>query len=262
MTRTAELTAKLLDGTLDGAEAAELDALVAADPAAEAEHLALLELEAELRGLRTGVDLVGPTMTRVEEAQAERTANAVMAEIVTGPAPAWAAPPPAEPAPRRRRRRAWAAVVAVAACAAAVLVGLWLGTKDQQSPPDGPNVPEPLAFAKLARKSGAVEVLAPGGEVIPTDEGGDLPAGFTVRTGGDDSLAVVELLHEKARVEIEPDSVVRFAGIAPGDAGRPRLFLAAGQITAAVNPRPDDLPLVVATPVAEVFARGATFVVS
>jgi DNA-binding beta-propeller fold protein YncE/negative regulator of sigma E activity len=258
MTRTAELTAKLLDGTLSEAESAELDALMESDPVAEVEHLALLELEAELRGLRTDFDLSEQTLAQVESVHVERTTGAVMSEIATNSAPSWA-PRPAQLAPRRRR--AWAAVAALAACAAAVLVGLWLGTKGPEPQPDGGTAPEPLAFAKLARKSGAVEVLSPAGETIPTDEGGDLPAGFTVRTG-DDSLAVIELLHEKARVEIEPDSIVRFAGDLPESAGKPRLFLAAGQLTAAVTPRPDNRPLVVGTPVAEVFARGATFVVS
>lgn len=260
MTRTAELTLKLLDSALDANELAELDALVTADPVAEAEHLALVELEAELRGLLTDFDLADATLAQIESAQAERTATAVMAEIATGPAPAWARPAePATPAPRRRRG---AAIAALVACAAALVVALWLGTKNPTPAPNGENNPEPLAFAKLARKSGAVEVLTPGGEVIPTDEGGDLPEGFTVRTGGDDSTAVVELLHEKTRVEIEPDSVVRFAGAVPEAAGKPQLFLAAGQLTADVTSRPDGRPLVVGTPVAEVFARGATFVVS
>ena len=52
MTRTDELTTKLLDGTLTDAEWAELEALLAADPAAEDDHLALLELE--------GQNFVGP----------------------------------------------------------------------------------------------------------------------------------------------------------------------------------------------------------
>ncbi len=254
MTRTAELTEKLLYGTLGAAEASELEALVAADPRAEAEHLALLELEAALRGLRADFDLSEPTLAKVEAAQAERTASTVMAEIATGPAPSWAARP--EPAPRRRR--VWAGVAALVACAAALFVGLWLGSNDPQPVPEG-TAPE-VAFAKLTRKSGAVEVLAPSGDVISADEGSDLPAGFTVRTGSDDSHAVVELLHEKARFEIESDSLVQFGGAR--ELGKPRLFLAAGQLTAAVTPRPDDRPLVVGTPVADVFARGATFVVS
>jgi hypothetical protein len=261
MTRTAELTAQLLDGTLGGAKSAELAALVAADPAAAAEHLALLELEAELRGLRTDFDLAGATVAAVERAQADRTANAVMSEIATGPAPAWA-PRPAEPARRaepRSRRRAWAAA-ALVACAAAVLLGLWLGGKQPVGPaPDG--VPEPDAFARLSHKSGSVEVLNHAGDAVPAEEGGELPAGFTVRTVGEDSLAVV-LLRDQTRVEIEPDSVVRFAGDAAEAAGKPGVFLAAGQLTAAVPQRPDDRPFVVGTAVAEVLARGGTFVVS
>ena len=88
MTRTAELTAKLLDDTLSEAECAELEALVAADPAAEAEHLALLELEVELRGLRTDLDVADATLAKIQDAQADRTADAVLAEIASGPAPA------------------------------------------------------------------------------------------------------------------------------------------------------------------------------
>jgi DNA-binding beta-propeller fold protein YncE len=257
MTRTAELTLKLLDSVLDEAESAELNALVETDPVAEAEHVALLELEAELRGLRTDFDLADATLAKVEAAQAERTASAVMAEIAKRPAPTWVAP--AAPAPRRRR--VWAPLAALAACAAALFVAFGPDKPRLPIVPDNPSAPEPTAYAKLARKSGSVEVLNPAGEVIPTDEGGDLPEGFTVRTGGDDSMAVVELLREKARFEIESDSVVRFEG-APDVAGKPLLFLAAGQLTAAVNQRADNRPLVVGTPIAEVFARGATFVVS
>ena len=259
MTRTAELTAMLLDGPLSDAESAELDALVA-DPVAEEEHLALLELEVELRGLRTGFDLADATLAKVQTAQAERTASAVMAEIATGPSPPWA-PSRAEPTTARPSRRRWAAAVLIA-CAAALLVGLWLGNKQPDGSPDGPASAEATAFARLSRKAGAVEVQNAAGDTIPMEEGGDLPAGFTVRTGGDDSLAVVELLHDKTSVEIEPDSVVRFAGDAAGTAGKPRMFLAAGQLTAAVTQRADDRPFVVATSVAEVFARGGTFVVS
>ncbi len=266
MTRTGELTAKLLDGTLSDAEWAELDALIA-EPAAEAEHLALLELEAELRGLRTEFDLAGATLLKVQEAQAERTADAVMAEIADAPPPAWATreahAAPATPAEPRARRRVWVGVGGLLACAAALLLGLWLGGKKEETPaPDGGVSPMPTVFAKLSRKAGAVEVFNAAGDVIPTEEGGDLPAGFTLHTGGDDSLAVVELIHDKTRVEIEPDSVVRFAGDSPEVAGQPRLFLAAGQLTAAVMQRPDDRPLIVGTAVAEVFTRSGTFVVS
>ena len=57
MTRIDDLTGKLLDGTLSGAEGAELDGLLAADATTARDHLALLDLEAALRGLRTDLDL-------------------------------------------------------------------------------------------------------------------------------------------------------------------------------------------------------------
>lgn len=264
MTRALELTTKLLDGALTDAEAAELDALLAADPGAEAEHVALLELEAALRGARTDFDLSEATLARVVAAQTERTAAAVLTQIESGPAPAWAKPaapaPAGPPAPQRRR---WLAAGALVACAAALLVGLWLGTRQPAGPaPDGAPARTELAFAKLARKTGAVEVFNPAGDAISAEEGGELPAGFTVRTVGSDSHAVVELLRDRTRVEIESDSVVRFTGDAPETMGQPRMFLDAGQLTAAVPERPDDRPLVVATAVTEIFARGGTFVLS
>lgn len=262
MTRTAELTAKLLDGTLCDAECAELEMLVASDPAAEAEHLALLELEAELRALRTDFDLSDVTLDAIQTAQAERTTGAVMAAIAGREPPAWApAPSPAAaPAPvvgsRMRRRAIWAGAAALLACAAALV--LWLGGKQPEGPDGGTETP--VAFAKLARKSGWVELLNHAGDALHAEEGAELPAGFVLRTG-DESVAVVELLRDRTRVEIEPDSVVRFAGDAPEAAGKPHMFLAAGQLTAAVPQRSHDA-LVVGTPVTDVSTRGGMFVIS
>lgn len=264
MSRTAELTLELLDGTACEADLRELDALLT-DRCAAAEHFALLALEAELRGLRTDFDLTDATLAEVQEAQAERTADAVMSEIADSAPPAWARraePARVEPPPHRRK---WAGLVALVGCAAAVLLAVWLGSKpaDDTTPEQGAPVPAPRAFAKLSRKAGSVEVVSPTGVAIPTEEGGDLPAGFTLRTGGDDSHAVIDLLSDNSRFEIEPDSEVRFRDGAPENASQPQLFLAAGQLTAAITARPDDRPMVVGTPVAEVFTRGGgLFVVS
>lgn len=87
MSRAAELTLKLLDGTLSDADARELDAFLAADLGAE--HVALLELEAALRGLRTDFDLSDATLAKLLEAQAERTADAVLCEIADLAPPPW-----------------------------------------------------------------------------------------------------------------------------------------------------------------------------
>jgi WD40 repeat protein len=262
MTRTAALTAKLLDGTLGEAEWPELESLIAAEPGAEVEHFALLELEAELRGSRTGFDLAESTLAKVADAQAERTAGSVLARIATASPPAWAARPaePVPPSSRRSRRLARAAFVGLLACAAALLLALWL--HDPPLPvPEGGSAPAPTAFARLTSRAGSVELLSPSGEAIHAAEGGELPPGFTVRTVGDESLAVVELLRDNTRVEIEPDSVVQFAGASAG-AGKPRVFLAGGQLTAAVPQRPDDRAVVVGTAVADFFTRHGIFVLS
>jgi WD40 repeat protein len=197
-----------------------------------------------------------------------------MAEIAEGPPPVWAtsitqpAGTPADTltaaseATSRPRRRVWVGLAGLMACAAGILLGLLLDSKTQESTPPSTSEPAPRVFAKLSRKAGAVEVLNASGDVIPTEEGAELPTGFTLRTGSDDSLAVVELVRDNTRVEIEPDSVVRFAGGSSTIAGQPRLFLAAGQLTAAVMHGPNEHPLIVGTAVAEVFARSGTFVVS
>ncbi len=91
-------------------------------------------------------------------------------------------------------------------------------------------------------------------------EGGNVPPGHTVRTVGEDSHAQVQL-PDQTTVDIEPDSVVRF--LTAGDAtAKPRLFLAAGQLTAAVPDGMPDRQLVVGTGVAEVFTRKGMYVVS
>ncbi|MBA4067883.1 MAG: hypothetical protein C0501_30120 [Isosphaera sp.] len=254
-TRTDDLTDRLLDGTLTDAEWAELDALLAADPAAAADHLALLELEAALRGLRTEFDLSEPTLAKVREAQAEKTTRAVLAEISTGPAPDWAA--------RRPRGAVWWRVGAAAlvATAAGLLVGLWLGAGTPapvaKTPTDDGQLPAPQ-FARVTRSLGSVEIIPPLGDAFPAAEGREVPPGHTLRTLGEDSLARVEL-PDRTTVDIESDSVVRFA---PGGSAGSRLFLAAGQLTAAVPDGAGDRRFVVGTGAGDVSARAGTFVVS
>ena len=257
MTRAEELTDRLLDGTLADAEWAELESLLA-DPAAVAGHVALMELEAALRGERAGFDLTDATLACVRAAQAEKTTRAVMAEIATQPAPAWAA----REAPRRRSRRWLAPLVGAVAVAAGLVVGLWLGVGRGVLPGPG-DLPatDGQEYATLTKSLGEVELLSPSGEVIPVSEGRAVPPGHTLRTVGEDSRARVQL-PDLTTVDIEPDSIVRFIPTAGGSGGKPRLFLASGQLTAAVPEKVPERPLVVATGVAEVFAQAGSFIVS
>ncbi len=265
MSRCDELSARLLDGILTDAEWAELEALLAADPVAAADHLALLELEAALRGLRTDFDLSESTLVRVKDTLSEQTTRAVLAEIASRQPPRWLArPQPAAP-PTSRRPRLLTGPAAGLAVAAALLVGLWLGSTRGPVPPAEEPAAPALEVARLTQAVGAVELLSPFGEVRPAREGGEVPAGHTLRTVGSDSLARVEL-PDQSLVEIEADSVVRFdAGFDAGNGTqtrKPRLFLEAGQLTAAVSDRAAAPPLVIGTGVADVLGKTGIFVVS
>ncbi len=262
MTQADELTDRLLEGILTDAEWLELESLLATDPAARADHFALLELEAELRGLRSEFDVSRQTLAKVKAARSEQTAKAVLAEIASLPSPAWASKPSTFPLSKSTRRWIFA-FGGLAAIAAALLIGIWLGSQ----PAETENIPsnENLAAtspenARLTTSLGSVELLTPQGEVLPAPEGRAVPPGHTLRTVGEDSLASVEM-PDRTTVDIAPDSVVRF--VVMGNATtKPRLFLAAGQLTAAVPDAVTDRQIVVGTGVAEVFARMGTFVVS
>ncbi|WP_439631665.1 WD40 repeat domain-containing protein [Gemmata sp.] len=244
MTRTDDLTARLLDGTLTDAEAAELEALVAADPAARAAHLAALTLEAALRGLRTDFDpaFARDTAARIEADRGERVAAGVLAEIAARPAPAW----DRRPARRPARWAAWAALTA------AVLVGAWVAIRPAGGPGPAPGpIANPPEVARITLLSGSVEVVG-SGEVLGA--GAALAAGQTIRTVGDDSAAVVEFA-DRTRLELHADTEVRLtAGGDGGDAPR-KAYLVYGQVSAVVGSG----ETVVSTGAADAAARNGTF---
>jgi ferric-dicitrate binding protein FerR (iron transport regulator) len=262
MPRADELTTRLLDGILTDAEWQELESLLANDPAARAEHEELLELESVLRGLRTQFDLSEATLNKVKEVKSEKTTQAVLTEIASRPSPGWATRSNASAFTSRSRRWIFA-LSGLATVAAALLVGLWLG--DRPATTEKPVSNENLTVAssgsaRLTSSLGSVELLTPQGEVLPAAEGREVPSGHTLRTVGEDSLASVEM-PDRTTVDIAPDSVVRF--VVMGNASsKPRLFLASGQLTAAVPEDVTDRQIVVGTGVAEVFARKGTFMVS
>jgi hypothetical protein len=82
MKRLEELTLRLLDGELSGEEAAELEALLRQDPSAEAAHVALLDLEVELRAKERDPNLARSTMERLKESL--RLKQGVMSRIRAG----------------------------------------------------------------------------------------------------------------------------------------------------------------------------------
>lgn len=262
MTRSVELTDRLIECTLTAAEWMELESLLGCDPSELVNHFALLDLEGALRGLRTDFDLSNAILARVKDVQAEKMAQAVLAEIARQPSPEWARRSSASPGSHRYQNRIFA-LCGLTAAAAALLIAIWLGVRPTAN--DGSRSNELLVSAgsgsaRLTSSLGSVELLTPQGEVLNASEGREVPPGHTLRTIGEDSLASVEM-PDRTTVDIAPDSVVRFVGMGNANT-KPRLFLAAGQLTAAVPEEVTDLQIIVGTSVAEVFARKGTFVVS
>jgi len=218
MNRTDELTDRLIDGALTDAEAIELEALLAADPAAQSRHLAAVQLELVLRGLRTEFAIAEPTVAKIEADRVKRTTAAVMAELGGRPIPG-------RPA---RRLRVW---VAAAALAATVLVAVWLGLRPPGDPLKDPGPADP-GFARLTVVSGTVEVVGAG--VVPGQANQPLARGQTVRTVGEESVAEVEF-PDRTRLEVYPETVVQLAS-APDETNR-KLVLVAGRVTVVATGR-------------------------
>jgi hypothetical protein len=215
MNRTDELTDRLIDGTLTDEEAVELESLVAADPTAQTRHLAAVRVELVLRGLRTEFDLAGPTVAQIEADRMERTTAAVMSTLAHRPARG-----SSQFTPFVR------AGAVIASLAAVVLIAIWFGTS---SPGPQPPVQPSTEFARLSFVVGAVEVVGPAGAGTVRPEL-PLSADQTLRTVGEESVAVVAF-PDGTRVEIHPESVVRFGPMPSGDAAR-KVVLVEGRVTA------------------------------
>ena len=253
MNRTDELTDRLIDGTLTDAEAAELEALLAADPDARARHLALLNLEAALRGLRADLDLAESTVARIEAERAERMVAAVMAELPRARSAERGVrieedKPSARSAlraPRSARRLVW---IAAAAVAAALLVAVRLALPPAEGPlPPAPDLP------RVTSVSGHVEVVGPDGAAAARPDQ-TLAPGQTLQTVGEESAAVLEF-PDATRVEVHPDTAVQFVSAGAGEAAPRKLFLVQGQLTAVVA----DRTTAFAAGAAEVEARNGSF---
>lgn len=226
MNRTDELTDKLIDGTLTDAEAIELHALLEAEPNAQVRHLALVRLELVLRGLRTEFGFAEPTVAKIQEQRVERTTDAVLTGLAEQPPPAW---------DRRHSRRRFK-LVALAALTAALLVGIWFASRPLNAPVVPPGVaPAAPDFARVTSVIGLVEVVGPDGPVTMQPDL-LLKPDLTLRTIGDESVAVLEFA-DHTRVEVHPDSAVRFGAIDDTGESARTVFLVQGRVTATATGR-------------------------
>jgi ferric-dicitrate binding protein FerR (iron transport regulator) len=149
----------------------------------------------------------------------------------------------------------------LAAAAALIVLIFWTVFQIGNAPVEPRNrSPGPsrgtFAGARLVELQGWAEVQARPGEASEVQVGAEVWPGQTLRTGPDDSYAVLEL-PDGTRLELSADTQIRLAEDDPRQ-GR-RLILSTGLLRADVRPQPPDRPLVVVTPQAEIVVLGTCF---
>ncbi len=257
MTRLEELTLKLADDALTGAELRELEALLATEPGAAATHIRLLELEAALRSQRETLDLAEPTLTRLRLELGGSIERRVMQRLETEPPPVWA------PSSRRREEAdlGWFSrlesasssrrlhllwnrpmVLALAASVALLLgLGVWYF---------GPTMGQPM----LAEVQGLDASLHRGTESIPAVKGMSLQPADVLRVGSNASVTIT-FGAEQTRVKVYAGTEMQLASLARGK----RFVVQAGRIEAVVARQRPFHPMILVTPPAEARVLGTKF---
>ncbi len=228
------LLSGLCDGTLGPEDLRRLGERITADPDARRQYLEYLDLHAAL-----GSDRAASAITDITSAKK-----------LLFPAPV-----------RSRRVRLARRAGALTAAAAVAALALWtvfqlgrglVGPRHQA--PD--SLGGPFAGARLVELQGRAEAQAQPGEAAEVHVGAEVRPGQTLRTGSDDSYAVLEL-PDATRLELSADTQIRLADDDPRQ-GR-RLILSAGLLRADVRPQPPGRPLTVVTPQAEIAVLGTCF---
>jgi WD40 repeat protein len=114
-----------------------------------------------------------------------------------------------------------------------------------------------VAVARIKEVQGEVLILPASGEATPAREGQPLSVGQRLRTQGDGSFAVVTF-DDNARLELGPDTTVRFTALASSGRGalNNRVYLEQGVVTADAARQPIDRPMILTTAHAEARLAG------
>jgi ferric-dicitrate binding protein FerR (iron transport regulator) len=147
--------------------------------------------------------------------------------------------------PRTHARRGWRRLLGLAVAAsilAGALVGLWFF-----------NRPGPRAIGTLESVSGDVRILAVGGEVRTAENGSPVEPGDTIRARGERDQAVF-VFTDNTRITLIGD-----ASVTLGDGGQKSVVVHHGNLAVVARPQPKELPLVLATPTAQLQVVGTQF---
>jgi len=275
MTRTEELTLKLLGGTLTDAQLNELEWQVASDAAAARQHIALLELDAALRGrlrepnaehaVMAELRRKSTGMARSPDRPADpraAMANAVeqphapedRAEAMLGPAPPGAAS--AEPRRHRRRRRRRSTPIALYVSFGLAVVLVIAAYFVRRALTETPV--RPINRAQITALSGHMSILRDETR-YRAELGSVLNPGDRIETAAN-SIATLDYDPDH-KVEIRSSSAATFAGTGPQASRHIRqIELQSGTIEMLALDGSNQPPIELITPHARVTAGPTRYV--
>jgi ferric-dicitrate binding protein FerR (iron transport regulator) len=226
----AQLVRLEMEGAIDAKEHERLEQLLDDDPEAQEFYTRFVALDEDLRW----------TLSVPSEAgwEIEPTPTAISIEKSN---------------PLRSRYNGLHRPIAAAACLAAFVAGvLWsAGFFSPASTTD-----KPLPLARLVEAQGETLLVNADGETQRIAAGQELYAGQTIRTDSEEGFAVLEFA-DSTRLQLEADTLVRLADTPHGRGAK--VFHARGLMRADVPRRPDDRPLFLSTPHADLVAPRSRF---
>jgi len=175
-----------------------------------------------------------------------------LSESLAGPA----VPAVAVITPRRKSIR-WVGTLTALAAGILLSIGGWVIFVGQGPDPDPDPGPQRTAIASLVEVQGQVEVVEQSGAVVAVEGPRKLLQGQTLRTGGEDSAALVEFA-DGTKLSLTADTAIR------AETGAKRVYLSVGLLHATVlhanvTPQDSGQQFVVATPHAEIRVAGTRF---
>lgn len=235
--RLEELLQACLHGTLEPDQERELAQLLHDHPEARQKLRAYLQIEGGLLSLARARCLSGEQFSTDEIAA--RGCD-------LGGSGSLSARPPQASRRFSARRLAWGLAGLAASVALVLAAGYALLPRTSTFP---------AIAGHVVAVEGTLEIVLPSGETRPVRSGETLQAGVTLRTGAEDSFAVIEDSRNR-RLELSPGTVVRLPAVGQS------LELTQGVLRGQAAGEAANDPLVVATRVAEVRLQGDRFALS